>query len=115
MFVAAMHKAAEAKGSALFSVSELKQLVSESPALRREVTDIEDFIELLNHQNYILKKGTRLCVLCTRCVARVRALCACTFPRAGCVRRLRVVARAYVRACVRVRACLRVPPPAVIA
>ena len=60
MFVTALHRTAEHKGSALFSVSEMKQIIQDLPALRRDVKDFDGFIELLNHQNYILKKGARL-------------------------------------------------------
>jgi len=60
LLVAALNKAAERKGSALFSVSEIKEVIDHCGPLKRDISDPEGIIELLNHQNYLLKKGPRL-------------------------------------------------------
>lgn len=60
VFISAMNKASEVRQSALFTVTDLMQMADSLRGLREDIGNFYDFVDLLNHQNYILKKGPRL-------------------------------------------------------
>ena len=76
LFVGAMNRAAQRKESSYFTTEvdnnscfsrsqwltqiENQEIASLISQLRLEVPSVGDFVEVLNQQNYILKKGARL-------------------------------------------------------
>ena len=56
-FAKAMSSAAARKGSSVFSRDELVQLMED---LRLQVPSTSEFLDRLNQQNYLIKKGPRL-------------------------------------------------------
>jgi DNA helicase MCM8 len=56
-FVTALQKAAQQRGQSVFTTQEMFEV---SQQLRLIVPNFDDFVEALNVQNYLLKKGPRL-------------------------------------------------------
>lgn len=56
-FIAELHRHADRRGSAIF---ELKDLRGVATRMNLNVTDFDGFVEMLNDQSFLLKKGPRL-------------------------------------------------------
>ena len=60
-FVRALHTAAEIKGDSVFRMSEMRELASKAGLQYASVgPEFESFIDTVNDQCYIIKKGPRL-------------------------------------------------------
>ncbi len=72
--VAALNKDAERKGSSLFTVQDIRDVIAR---IRLTVSSLDDLIEVMNQQNYILRKGGSLYQLQTSTYSQV---CVAVFP-----------------------------------
>lgn len=61
-FVAVLQRMSEKTYKSIFTIDEMKQLVKQANI---KVRDINDLIASLNHQGYLLKKGSRVYQLLT--------------------------------------------------
>ena len=57
-FVAALTRESHVRGSSLFPRAELEQLAEKK--LRLQIADFDRFLDVLNNECYLLKKGPRL-------------------------------------------------------